>query len=129
MKTKLSNQVKQDMHCKFETSGEIKLVPYSWDSENELFDHPTRYRAMVNVQENGHTHIVPSQTGSHGRRYKKIYVTANGEVRTTQSRVIMVLSFPLKYGKTLVGRMMHEEMKEMEVFIRTRKNVTNWAEA
>jgi hypothetical protein len=29
----------------------------------------------------------------------------------------------------LVGALMQDEMREMEAFIRTRKDVTNWAEA
>lgn len=129
MKQRLSKNMEQDMHCKFGTNGEIKLVPYSWDSENEHFDQSTRYRATVKVEENGRTHIVPSQTGSNGSRYNKIFTTANGEVRTTQTKVIMVLAYPLKYGKVLVGALMQDEMREMEAFIRTRKDVTNWAEA
>ena len=129
MKQRLAKDLQQDMHCKFQSNGEIKLVPYSWDSENEHFGRRTRYRATVDVQENGHTHILPVQSGANGSRYNKIFTTANGEVRTTQSKVIMVLAYPLKYGKALVGALMQDEMREMEAFIRTRKDVTNWAEA
>ena len=129
MKQRLSKELQQDMQCHLATSGEIKLVPYAWDSTKEHFNKPARYRATVNVQENGRTHVIPIQTGSNGNRYNKIFTTANGEVRTTQTKVIMVLAFPLKYGKALVGALMQDEMREMEAFIRTRKDTTNWAEA
>ena len=129
MEQNLSTGVQMDMNCEFETSGVIKLIPHSWNASQEVFEAQSRYRATVSVQENGRTNILPIKVGSHGERYNKIFTTANGEVRTTKNKVIMVLAFPKKYGKALVGALMQDEMKEMEAFIRTRKDTTNWAEA
>ena len=60
------------------------------------------------------------------RRYNRLFSTAHGEIKESESTVIFTLRFPKKYGKELITALHQEETEDMKAYIKTRKTNTEW---
>ena len=130
MEKKLNKEVKVTATCKYETDGTLRIKPDGWQGVEDLVDNQIKqYRATVRVMENGHAQITPIKEGSQGSRYRRIYATPNGEVKTTQTRVVFQLNFPKRFGHALISSLLDEECALMQAFVKTVTTNTEWEDA
>ena len=91
-------------------------------------DGKVKLKGVTTIEPGAHMVFRPYKMGSVGERYKRIFYTRNGEIKTTRKNIIMEMRFPKRFGKTLIHGMMKEEMQEMQAFILAKRENTDWEE-
>ena len=105
----------------------VDACPWMKDKADEVApDGRLRLKGCTTIEPGAQMVFRPYKLGSQGERYKRIFYTRNGEIKTTRKNVIMELRFPKRLGKTLIHSMMSEEMEEMKAFILAKRENTDW---
>lgn len=107
----------------------VDTCPWMDDKADEVApDGRLRLKGCTTIEPGARMVFRPYKVGSMGERYKRIFVTRNGEIKTTRKNVIMELRFPKRFGKTMIHAMMKEDMAEMLAYILARRENTEWEE-
>lgn len=61
-----------------------------------------------------------------GSRYNRLFATAHGDIKESESTVIFTLRFPKRMGKALIEALYKDETEEMKAYIKTRKQTVEW---
>ena len=105
----------------------VDACPWMADKTYEVApDGRVRLKGCTTIEPGASMVFRPYRIGSQGERYKRIFATRNGEIKTTRKSVIMELRFPKRFGKTLIHNMMSEEMEEMKAFMMSKRENTDW---
>lgn len=107
----------------------VDACPWMADRMGEVApDGRLRLKGCTTIEPGAQMIFRPYKVGSLGERYKRIFLTRNGEIKTTRKNIIMELRFPKRFGKTLIHSMMKEDMEEMMAYILAKRENTEWEE-
>jgi hypothetical protein len=127
----LTGNVKMDTQTVFNNNGNINIYPCIWE-DKEVTPHPVAYRGKIMVKEDGTTCVKRYNEGGEPR-YHQLYTTAHGEVKSTRglvhknrNKLVVRLSFPLRYPLPLIEQCFADEADEVRAYLRTRKEDTQW---
>ncbi len=111
----------------FHTSGDINIYPCDFERGQQIVAGGTRtsQKGRMITEDDGTSHFKHYRHNS-GSRYNRLFATAHGEVKESQSSVIFTLRFPKKYGQSLIESLFKEETEKMEAYIKTRTTSTEW---
>lgn len=119
------------------SNGDINIFPCAWEEGKSVTDGKRiRYRAGIEVDDDGRTRIKRCNDGKNGPKYKTIFETAHGsvkvnhkwkQVRPDMESIRIGFKFPRKYGVALIKSMLEDEFDEVLSFIKTRKEETIWS--
>ena len=84
----------------------------------------TRKGKMTQMKD-GQFHFTPYAENS-GSRYNRLFTTAHGDIKESESTVIFTLRFPKRMGKALIEALYNDESEEMKAYIKTRRTMTEW---
>ena len=131
------NETKVDTATNFQANGDINIFPCTWEEGKSVTDGKrVRYKAGIEVDDDGRTRIKRWNVGKNGPKYKTIFETAHGSVKINhkwkrerpEREIIKIdFKFPRKYGMALIKSMLEDEFDEVLSFIKTRKEETVWS--
>ena len=137
----LLQNVQMDGSINFMTNGDINVIPCPWEDEKRVTaGRCVRYRAGVEVEADGRTHVKRYNDGQQGPKHDVLFETTHGAVKITRplyhknsSRrrlerefVYVSFKFPKKYGLALMKSLYEEEADQILSFFKTRKEQTIW---
>ena len=133
--------VKMDGSINFQANGDINVYPCPWEQEKEVTSgERIRYRAGIEVDQDGRTRVKRIRVGSRGPLHETLYETVHGAVKMTRPQirpyngrrrmdeefVYVTFKFPKKYGLALTKALYQEEADEIMSYFKTRKEETIW---
>ena len=135
----LRQNVQMDGAVNFNVNGDITVIPCPWESDKEVTEGKRiRYRAGIEVDIDGRTHVKRYNDGKRGAWRETIFETAHGAVKVSRPRfvrgrrqlaresVFVTLRFPKSYGLALIKTLFLQESDEMMAYLKTRKEETIW---
>lgn len=128
---------KIDTATNFMSNGDINIFPCAWEEGKSVTDGKRiRYRAGIEVDDDGRTRIKRFNIGKNGPKYNTIFETTHGCVKVTRKwkkerpnkeSIHIDFMFPKKYGVALIRSLLAEEFDEVLSFMKTRKEETVWS--
>ncbi len=111
----------------FHTSGDINIYPCEFERGQQIVAGGTRasQKGRMITEDDGTSHFKHYRQGS-GSRYNRLFTTAHGDIKESESTVIFTLRFPKRMGKALIEALYNDESEEMKAYIKTRRTLTEW---
>ncbi len=111
----------------FHTSGDINIYPCDFELGQQIVLGGTRasQKGRMITKDDGTSYFKHYRHNS-GSRYHRLFTTAHGDIKETESTVIFTLRFPKSMGKALIEALYHDECEEMKAYIKTRRTMTEW---
>ena len=81
--------------------------------------------AFMITEDDGTSHFKHYRHNS-GSRYNRLFTTAHGDIKESESTVIFTLRFPKRMGKALIEALYNDESEEIKAYIKTRRTTTEW---
>ena len=111
----------------FHTSGDINIYPCEFERGQQIVAGGTRasQKGRMITEDDGTSHFKHYRQGSVSR-YNRLFTTAHGDIKESESTVIFTLRFPMRMGKALIEALYNDESEEMKAYIKTRRTLTEW---
>ena len=111
----------------FHASGDINIYPCDFERGQQIVaggTHASQKGRMI-TEDDGTSHFKHYRQNS-GCRYNRLFTTAHGDIKESESTVIFTLRFPKRIGKALIEALYNDETEEMKAYIKTRRIMTEW---
>ena len=111
----------------FHSSGDINIYPCDFERGQQIVLGGTRasQKGRMITEDDGTSHFKHYRHNS-GSRYHRLFTTAHGDIKESESTVIFTLRFPKRMGKALIEALYNDESEEMKAYIKTRRTMTEW---
>ena len=113
-----SGSYKMETETVFHEDGSIKTFPclYELGQQITCSGGTVKMKAKVVVDADGNTSVMPYQRNS-GERYNRLLTTAHGEVKETNTDLIVKLQFRKSCGILSICKMLKEEVTKMVKYL------------
>lgn len=112
----------------YEESGSMLITPAPYEADKDPITRGGKIvsnRGRMTVLSNGAAHFSPYQK-TNRKVYRRRFVTRHGELRVTNSDVIISFHFPQRMKNGEMRRLYYKESAEMREFIRTVQTPNDW---
>lgn len=120
-------KINMETQTVFHTNGDINIYPCYFETNQQIVAGGNRasQKGRMITESDGTSHFKHYRNNS-GCRYNRLFTTAHGDIKESESTVIFTLRFPKKYGKELITALHQEETEDMKAYIKTRKTNIEW---
>ena len=111
----------------FHANGDINIYPCAFELGQQIVSDGNRasQKGRMVTENDGTSHFRHYRHNS-GSRYNRLFTTAHGDIKESESTVIFTLRFPKRIGKALIEALYNDESEEMKAYIKTRRTMTEW---
>ena len=111
----------------YNANGSINIFPCDFELGQNIVLHGNvaSQKGRMTTDDDGRSHFRPYAVGS-GSRYMLLFNTDHGELKTSQKNVIVRLAIPKKLGKTVIEKLLREEIDQIKAYIKSRNTETKW---
>lgn len=111
----------------FHTSGDINIYPCDFERGQQILAGGTRasQKGRMITDNDGTSHFKHYRHNS-GSRYNRLFTTAHGDIKESESTVIFTLRFQKRMSKALIEALYNDESEEMKAYIKKRRTQTEW---
>lgn len=108
----------------FHTSGDINIYPCDFERGKQIVAGGTRasQKGRMITWDDGTSHFKHYRYNS-GSRYNRLFTTAHGDIKESESTVIFTLRFQKRMSKALIETLYNDESEEMKTYIKTRRTL------
>ncbi|MDD5861063.1 MAG: hypothetical protein PUD15_00670 [Prevotella sp.] len=124
-----------ETQTQFHENGDIDIFPASFElGRNDVAPGKAKYRARIEVAEDGTTKVRMPSNKAIGSRYLTIFATDHGSIRVTKGgitkrrRLVVQFRFPNSCSQAEINLLFGNEYKKMEEYLQNNKTTDIWKE-
>lgn len=117
--------VRMDTQTIFHTNGDMNIYPCPWVDAQVTQGGRKRPKGRMTIEEDG-TSVFHAYRHNSGSRYKHLYVTENGELKRTNSNLIVKLTLPLAVGRMAIVDALWRQMGAIVNYIKSQNDTIEW---
>ena len=121
------DNINMETQTVFHAGGDINIFPCDFERGQLIVAGGSRasQKGRMITEDDGTSYFKHYRQNS-GSRYNRLFATAHGDIKESESTVIFTLRFPTRMGKALIEALYKDETEEMKAYIKTRKQTVEW---
>ncbi len=115
--------VSMETQTTFYANGNINIYPCGFELGQHIVSGSkiAVQRGRMETEDDGTSHFVPYRSNS-GSRYRRLFATDHGEVKSSKTSIIFCLKFPIKMNPAKMVKAITRETLKMAQYVATLNN-------